>query len=280
MKTKINMIGGGFQHDVCSSALNENKHVEWIKGIPTADISFHIDESIFSQIDTTKENYGWFCESSAIIPNVIDRVINNLSHYKTKFKYIFTHDRRIVDIDKSFFKFNVPPALPWIRNRKIYKKTKLVSFIGSNKRLCAGHQYRQEVISKYKDSVDHFGRGFFQKELPWTIKTNRGEESGKILGLKDYMFSFAMENDNYNDIFCEKTTDCFATGTIPIFWGTKNIVNYFDKEGIIFLEDLKDLNMLTKELYESKMKHIENNFKLNNNLLSMEDYIFLNYIKE
>ena len=56
-----------------------------------------------------------------------------------------------------------------------------------------------------------------------------------------------------NDIFCEKITDCFATGTIPIFWGTKNIGNYFDKEGIIFLENIEEKE-LSADLYFSKIK--------------------------
>ena len=280
MKTKINMIGGGFQHDVCSSALNTNELVEWVKGPDTADISFHIDNSIFAPTNKSKENYGWFCESSAIIPHVIKKVVSNLSEYKKKYRHIFTHDRRILRIDNDFFKFNIPPALPWVQDRQIYNKTKGISFIGSNKRMCKGHMFRQDIITKYEDQVDHFGRGFEGRELPWTIKSDNFEESGKILGLKDYMFSIAMENDNYNDIFCEKTTDCFATGTIPVFWGTRNIGNYFDANGIVFLEDIDDLSMLTKEFYDSKIEHIENNFRLINNLSSMEDYIFENYLKE
>ena len=260
--------------------MNTNKNIDWVKNNHTADISFHIDNAIFSPTNNSKENYGWFCESSAIIPSVIKNVISNLSEYKKKYRNIFTHDRRILRIDKEFFKFNIPPALPWIQNRQIYQKTKGISFIGSNKKMCKGHLFRQDIISKYEDHLDHFGRGFKGKELPWTIDTPNGKESGKILGLKDYMFSIAMENDNYDDIFCEKTTDCFATGTIPVFWGTKNIGNYFDREGIVFLDEIDDLSKLTEEFYQSKIEHIKNNFKLINNLLSMEDYIFENYLRE
>lgn len=278
MKTKINMVGGGFQHDVCSSALNKNKYVEWIKGNHTANISFHIDNAILSKTNNSKENYGWFCESSAIIPNLIKNVLDNLKHFKKKFKFIFTHDRRIIQIDKEFFKFNVPPAMPWIQSKKIYPKTKYISMIASNKKMCKGHLFRQEIISKFYKQIDHFGRGFANRELPWSIKMDYGEESGKILALKDYMFSIAMENDNYDDIFCEKITDCFATGTIPVFWGTKNISNYFDKRGIIFLEDLQDISMLTKDLYQSKLEFVSNNLNLINKLDTMEDYIFKKHI--
>ncbi len=270
----INMIKGPFQHDICSSALNTNKYVNWKKD-QTADISCHIDFGLLDNADSTKENYGWICESSAIVPSVIKEVIKNKSKYKKIFKYIFTCDDRIVNIDKNFFKFTLPSALPWIQNRKIYKKTKHVSFIGSNKTMCKGHFYRQEMIQKYQDKVDHYGRGFANKELPWMLEG----ESGKILGLKDYMFSFAMENTNHKFAFCEKTTDCFATGTIPIYWGGKGIIEYFDKDGIIFLEELESIDDLTEELYNSKIKNIKNNFEKLNNLLSSEDYFYINHMR-
>ncbi len=277
-KIKFNMIGGGFQHDVCSSALNKNKYVEWVKD-KSANISIHIDDGLFLDIDKTKKNYGWFGESSAIIPRYINLALSNINYFKEKYEYIFTHDKRIIEKDPSFFKFTIPNALPYIQNKKIYEKNKLVSFIGSNKIYCSGHSFRQEMINKYKNIVDHYGRGFENKELPWSYQENNIEETGKLIGLKNYMFSIAMENDNYDDIFCEKITDCFATGTIPIFWGTKNIGNYFDEDGIILLDDKLNINNLTEDLYYSKIEHIENNFSICKTLETSEDYIFLKYIK-
>ena len=279
-KLNINMIKGPFQHDICSSALNENKYVTWKKD-NTADVSCHIDYGILDPVDKSKLNYGWICESSAIVPRVIKEVITNKSKYKKMYKYIFTCDDRIIKTDPEFFKFTMPNALPWIRKKKIYDKSKLVSFVGSNKRMCKGHIFRHEMIEKYKDSVDHYGRGFEGKELPWLINLESGqEESGKIIALKEYMFSIAMENTNHNYAFCEKTTDCFATGTIPVYWGGKKIVEFFDKDGIIFLEDLKSIDELTEDLYYSKIDSVKKNYELLNNLLSAEDYFTFNHMGE
>jgi hypothetical protein len=36
------MVGGGFQHDVCSSSGSIPKEIEWIKGSNSADISIHL----------------------------------------------------------------------------------------------------------------------------------------------------------------------------------------------------------------------------------------------
>ena len=112
------MIKGPFQHDICSSALNENKYVTWKKD-NTADVSCHIDYGILAPVDKSKLNYGWICESSAIVPRVIKEVITNKSKYKKMYKYIFTCDDRIIKADPEFFKFTMPNALPWIRKKKI-----------------------------------------------------------------------------------------------------------------------------------------------------------------
>ena len=126
--------------------------------------------------------------------------------------------------------------------------------------------------------VDHYGRGF-ANELPWSYEYNGIEESGKLIGLKDYRFSFAFENENYDSAFCEKLTDCFATGTVPIFWGSPNIGEYFDLDGIIIFDENMDVDSLSEELYLSKMDSIKRNFQLSIDLPSSEDYIYLNYLK-
>lgn len=275
---KINMIGGGFQHDICSSALNKNKHVEWVKN-GSANISIYIDDALNRSVDPKKLNFGWLAESSSIIPEIISHVIENPLHYKRWFKYIFTHDKRIVQHDPEFFKFAPPNACPWIQRKGIFPKSKLASIIVSNKTQTNGHRFRLNVLEQLpKEKVDHFGRGF-PNELPWTLDIDGKTESGKFLALKDYMFSFAFENDNYNSIFCEKLTDCFATGTIPIFWGTPDIGDYFDKDGIIFFDDNFKIEELTEDLYHQKFKHVMNNLSICMDLSTSEDYIYLNYIK-
>lgn len=200
-KVKINMIGGGFQHDVCSSALNTNKYVEWVKN-GSADISIYIDNAINYPINPSKTCYGWLAESSSIIPHIIEDVVHDLNEYRDKFIYMFTHDKRIIELSPNFFKFVPPNSLPWIQQKQIYPKSKLCSSIVSNKTQTNGHRFRLDVVNTLPlNKVDRFGRGS-SNELPWVYNSNGKEESGKLLALKDYYFSFAFENGNYPSIFC------------------------------------------------------------------------------
>jgi len=88
-----------------------------------------------------------------------------------------------------------------------------------------------------------------------------------------------MENGNYPNMISEKITDCFMTGTIPVFYGIKNIGDFFDSNGIIELNDEFMIEDLSWDLYYSKMDSIKNNFKTAMNMLVAEDYIYLKYIK-
>ena len=97
-------------------------------------------------------------------------------------------------------------------------------------------------------------------------------------GLKDYAFSIVVENNP--DWFTEKLIDCFACGTIPIYWGKLNIDKYFDDCGIIQFEtidELKDeiLPSLSMDLYRQLNK--QNNFKLVEEYRCGENWLFENY---
>jgi hypothetical protein len=89
------------------------------------------------------------------------------------------------------------------------------------------------------------------------------------------MFSVVFENTICNKYYTEKITDCFATGTIPIYWGTKKVVEDFNQDGIIFFDDIKgDVGILSEDLYKSKMLAIIENLKIVRSLESADDIIY------
>ncbi len=148
---------------------------------------------------------------------------------------------------------SIPPCFPsWIsvEESRIYDKTKLISMIASTKNMCNGHSYRQQVASKNENILDLYG-------------LNRPNQlNSKIDGLKDYMFSVAMENIISDTYYTEKILDCFLTGTIPIYWGTSKICDIFDKNGILFLNADGSIPEINKDVYMSKIDSVKNNFEI------------------
>ena len=260
----INMVGGGFQHEVCSSAGSQTKFMKWVKN-GSASISIHIDYGIKNSVIVGKRNYAWLSESKTINGALYDWCSNNVTYLEENFELIFTHDESLLLLSDKF-KMVVCNARPWVTDFGVHPKNKLVSMIASSKVMCEDHKHRQNIIKKFTGKMDHFGRGFRAIDK-------------KDDALRDYYFSIAMENGTYPLMYTEKISDCFAMGTIPIYWGTDRIGEIFDDNGIIILTDDFKIEDLSEELYLSKFGSVKNNYDITINLPTAEDYIYENYIK-
>jgi hypothetical protein len=265
-KRQLNLIGGGFQHTQSSSGV-ENKYVEWVKGSISSDISIYVDEALLRPSVQGTKNYGWLCESKTIIPEIYNWCENNLKFLKNNFIKVFTHDVELVAKSEIFVltQCSIKSVLPE-NNHNLYLKNKLVSMIASNKVMCPEHKFRQHIISKFKNKCDLYGRGYNQID-------------SKLSGLQDYCFSFAMENATYSNMITEKITDCFVTGTIPIYYGIKNIGDFFNIDGIIMLDGNFDINSLSFDLYEKMYPAVLENYQIAKNILTAEDYIYKKFLQ-
>ena len=68
--------------------------------------------------------------------------------------------------------------------------------------------------------------------------------------------------------------DCFATGTIPIYYGSPEIFNNFNKDGIIILDESFNFECLSFDLYYSKLNAINDNFIKEKNHKIADDVLF------
>jgi hypothetical protein len=137
--------------------------------------------------------------------------------------------------------------------------------ISSNKKMCQEHVKRVEIAEKFKSEIPVFGRGYNP-----IVK--------KEIALNDYCFSIVIENLNYSNGYSEKISDCFATGTIPIYFGSPDIGEVFNSDGIITYTDEFKLSDLSFDLYYSKINSIKDNYQRIIDFPIAEDYIFENYI--
>lgn len=221
--------------------------------------------------------YGWVCESRSIVPELSNFIAVNHSKLKKRFKQIFVSDKQLIQ-----FGYEYCPAgsnLPWIAESKyaIYPKTKLASMVASAKTYTEGHRIRHAYAEKFKNHIDLFGGACGSPRLgnssalisdfskPWDSKPQ---------GIVDYMFHIVVENDFYDDYYTEKITDCFATGTIPVYAGSPSIGKHFNHDGIIQLNQAFDIKSLTPELYYSKMDAIKDNFERVKSLTCADDKLY------
>lgn len=225
----------------------------WERNIDDYEIAIYVDKLCFNQeLNNSKINCAWIIE-----PPIIngENYMNILKHGEN-FRYIFTHNKNIISqLNNGVY---IPHGGTWMRDEdiKLHQKNKIVSCIFSWKNWNPYHRMRLRVYDRLKHNsiVDFYGTGC---DNPIDYK---------IDGLKDYMFSIVIENSIESDYFTEKILDCFLTGTIPIYVGSKTISEYFDKDGIIFFEGDEDLpsilSTLDENYYKSKLESVIKNFEI------------------
>ena len=183
---------------------------------------------------------------------------------------IFFADREFCKKSKKFHFSFAGSNLPWVKEQKIFTKTKNCSMFASGKKITKGHHLRHQIAENFKNKIDIVGGAANTQKIgnakePWT---------DKHLFLNNYRFQIVIENDSYETYFTEKLTDCFATGTIPIYWGAPDIENYFNLDGMIILKDELDLSILNEEYYNSKRDAIRDNFERVQKMQGSDDILY------
>ena len=252
---KIYLQDSAFAHCIFSNNPMPPKQftdeVEWIR-----DTTYLLDDIVvWTDIDIPKSlhrpgrNIAWLVEAWDHIP----RLYNFVQQYHDRFEAIWTHDKVLLETCPNAKK--LPFGGCWIDDFDwgIHPKSKDFSIIASAKRQHPGHVQRHQVIAGAEGNVDVFGGGY-------------NPLKDKIDGLRDYRYHFCIENIRRDYWFTEKLIDCFVTGTLPLYWGCPSIGDFFNTDGMLCYEDIKELPALLKkctpEYYESKMDALKENFEL------------------
>jgi hypothetical protein len=199
----------------------------------------------FSKTIQSDKKILWILESPFMIPEYL---IQDIIQNHQAFHIILTHDDRLIYLPNAK---HFPIGGCWIypQDCKVYEKTKKISTITSPKMFTQGHSIRHKVSER--NDIDVFGAQYQKLDY-------------KLNALKDYKFHVCIENWKNDSYFTEKIIDCFATGTIPIYWGSNKISNIFNTNGIIEIDDYYELNYCIENIDQFKIDYeaINENFEI------------------
>lgn len=151
------------------------------------------------------------------------------------------------------------------------QKNKLISVITSDKTFTQGHLDRLRFVEKlqnhYGDQIDVFGRGYHDFADKWDV-------------LSPYKYHIAIENSSSNYYWTEKLSDCYLANTYPLYYGCKNIKEYFPENALTILDihnfeqsvDRID-KVIANGIFDKQQAELSHCKKL-----VMEDYNMFNYI--
>lgn len=253
-------------HDKISAKVKFVRDLTYFNGI-TIFTDQYLATSAADNVQS-KYKIGWLLETR----EVNSHSYNTFESYKYKYDFVMTHDAELLRRYPDKTRMTIFGGT-WIKtnNYGLHPKTQMVSMIYSDKKQLTGHALRHQVAGQV-NGVDLFGRG-----TPRPLKYK--EEA-----LIDYRFSIVIENSKTENYFTEKLVDCFAVGTIPIYWGCPNIGDFFDINGIIVVNNLQEIKeavaSLTENEYSKRIEAASNNLKLMLDCTVTEDWMYKNILKD
>lgn len=271
----VNLFDFNFRQSVCSVAYQTPQHIEYVRDQHEFDgVTLFTDGYINDgSVDRVRSRYkiAWLREPYCLHPDIYEAALTN-AH---KFDLVLTYYQPYLDLGRNF-RF-CPYGGTWIDRRDwgIKPKTKLCSMLIGSKMSTRGHQIRHEIadmIEREGYSVDFYGV--------------RGEPVGygqdtKLKVLSDYCFSIVTETCREDNLFTEWLLDCFAVGTIPIFWGCPNVDRFFDGVWDFDSPDqLRNyLEHVTGFTYSIITGHTLTNLEKMQQYAVTEDWLYLNVLK-
>jgi hypothetical protein len=207
----------------------------------------------------------FLAEPYAIAPTINEGALRN-SH---AFDRIYTFGQAILD------KYKTAELFPWgsswldFKDLKINKKNH-ITFVTSSKSQAPGHELRLSIYDVLANLEQVNGLEIYQHQSPpFHQRRNDFFESAK--------FHIAVENSQQKNYFTEKVIDCFASKTIPIYYGCPNLDDWFNMDGVITFNSIKDLEnifeYIDEDYYDSRQAAIEENYEIAKKFHSDNDVV-------
>ena len=200
------------------------------------DFVLYKDTAILGKLSYPRaKRIAWLCEPNVVANHFIDN-----KNVAENFRAVLTYRNELLSRGEPYYyaAFGtswVPPAEP--------PKTKLISFLASDKFNCEGHKLRYEILQDcLMRNVDVFGK----------IVGNYVDK--KEVAHYPYKYTIVIENERHNGYFTEKLIDAFLSLTVPIYWGCPNLSKFFPENSFIPFNDPKELDIILDELKDYNVR--------------------------
>jgi len=279
LRDQVLAYGAPFSLKVSSNSNRKPVLFDWTAhpSAATVDTTVCINGGIIDAWDKPGRKIGWLCESPAIMEwqKITATLHADLDKFMAGFEVVLTPNLAQCGLHSKFIYHPAGSNLPWIPEDQyaIYKKTRMCSMYASTKTMVDGQLYRQQVAAKLKDQLDLYGGACGSRRI------GMGPPPDKSPGLIPYRFHVAMENCQVPLYYSEKLMDCFATGTVAVYWGADGIKEICDIAGVIVLDDSFDPGDLSEDLYQAMLPAVRHNFEMVKQLESADDMLYRLYVK-
>lgn len=227
------------------------------------NVSFFLQ--LFSNVFHTTIELGNFDESDILLETIFDYK-TYLYDKKWKYTFLFSGESRLVRWFKDYHCvlygeknhsniINVPLFIPMlfcnqglqslleIKKKHNVPRKNICAVISNNGGL--ERNYFLEQLEK-KTVIDYAGS--YKNNVPKIESMYNTQEF--IDKVAEYKFIVSMENSRGETYITEKILHGFHAGVIPIYWGSKQVTDYFNEERFIHIKDMDNIEELNKKIDE------------------------------
>lgn len=271
----VNLFDDSFRHAICSTGWKTPRHIQYVRDQMEFDgITLFTDGYVNSPVvEQVKSRYkiGWLREPECLHPE------NYQLNPVNRFDFILTYYAPL--LNHPGYRL-APYGGVWIpRDQwRLHPKTKLCSMLYGSKLATDGHRIRHEIANVVRPLgiVDFYGHE--GQPVDYSPET-------KVKALRRYAFTIVTETCMQDNLFTEILLDCFAMGTIPIFWGCPNVGEFFSMGGILGITSAHKAafavaNLLSFDRYEYMLPEIQDNLNRIADYEITEDWLYQNVLRE
>lgn len=208
----------------------------------------------------SKHKVGILLESSRIHPSAAAAALRA----ERRLDLILTHDDKLLDRGPPFCHY-IPGGTLLDASDSLNRFVKCfqTSISVSKQVKLEGHRLRHSVV---RELASEFGLEVFGFGYKPYVRASTPYEN--------YRYSVVIENEISRYNITEKIIEPLLCRTVPIYWGTAEVLSRFDPKGIITFKSVADLRTILHNLgsqdYENRLESIEANFATAKKYVSKE----------
>lgn len=250
------------------------------------EIHVHVDQIIKEHVPNGVFRIISILEPYASLKN---SMINYFKNYNNCYNHIFTYHQDVLDSFENSTLAVTPST--WVNDYVHTIKEFNVSTVVGGKHLSEelsgleGYNIRWELFTRRNEiKIDNKIYLSNNSRIPGINYDDHLVLNNSKAPMFDSQFHIAIENTNrISNAFTEKIIDCFQSRTIPIYYGPKNIGDFFNMDGIFFANDASEIieicNNLNENTYASLNEAIEENYNLSMDYVSFSETTLANIKK-
>ncbi len=278
MRDRVLGVGFPFATTASSCSNRRPRLFDWTgdRAKATVDTVVYMDGAILDGLEAEGRKIAWLLESPAVLRVKCPALLDELERVIASFDLVLTCERELCALDPRVLYHPAGSNLPWTPecDYGLHEKDRTCSMLASDKQLVEGHAVRLRYAEKLGPDLDLFGGALGSPRVG-----GNGSAPGKGEALYRYRFQVAMENCRVPLYYTEKLTDCFATGTVPVYWGSGDIGELFDPAGILVLDEGFDVRALDAGLYDRMLPAVRGNLARVRSLESADDLLYRRYVR-